>query len=330
MPGRKRLAATEMLSRVADSLYWMSRYLERAEHAARLLDVNLQSMLDYSPDSAGQRWARLMRCLGLDTGVLEAPVSARAVTDLVTFSAETEASIRHFIQVARENARQVRQQISSEMWEHLNSLYLRLRDSNIDSIWSGGPHAFLVGIREDVHLFQGVTDSTLSHGEGWHFIQTGHFLERAAGLTLLLDIYFGESLSLADQTAEINDYLDWVGALKSCTAFEAYCKVYTVDLRPDRITEFLLLNAEFPHSVAFCATAIRASLEAIAAAADIRRTRMNRLGGRLCTALDASMDEILSTGLHRFLSDIRKQCVDIHAAIYEKYISYAIEAVLAS
>src|SRR5450432_3409602 len=304
-----------MLSRVAESLYWMSRYLERAEHTARLLDLNLNLMLDQAPDPDGLRWPRLLDSL-MVTLPAGAKTDAYSVAQTMTFNAKNKASIIACMNAARENARQVREQISSEMWEELNQLFLQTRRAGNDKKWQATPHLFFRGVKEGAHLFQGITDSTLSHSEGWHFIQAGRFLERAGATAALLDAHVSELIERTDPSEE-GDYLEMVGLLKSCTAFEAYCKVYTADLSPERIAEFLLLNSEFPRSVRFAAETIQSALNAIAETSATRKTgRANRLAGRLRASLSFSqIDEIMGSGLRPYLADIQRQCGQIHTAI---------------
>jgi uncharacterized alpha-E superfamily protein len=318
-----------MLSRVAESLYWMSRYLERAEHTARLLDLNLNLMLDQAPDPDGLRWPRL-----LDSLMVVLPdrskTDAYSVAQVLTFDAKNNASVIGCMNAARENARQVREQISSEMWEQLNQLFLQIKRAGASKKWQSSPHLFFRGVKEGAHLFQGITDSTLSHSEGWHFIQAGRFIERASATAALLEAHVGELHGPGDSDAERSDYLDMVGLLKSCTAFEAYCKVYTADLSPERIAEFLLLNSDFPHSVRFAADMIQTALNAIAELAEARKnSRANRLAGRLRAALGfGQIDEIMGDGLRPYLSDIQRQCAQIHVALYQQYVSYPIESAL--
>jgi uncharacterized alpha-E superfamily protein len=318
-----------MLSRVADNLYWMSRYLERAEHTTRLIDVTLNLLLDQSVRTAESRWAVALASMNLspmDTS------DAYQVTRMLTFDVKNKSSIVASINYARENARQVREQISSEMWMQLNRLYLQSRNTHINDIWNSGPHEFFRQVKEAIHLFQGISDSTMSHGEGWRFIQIGRFIERASATAALLDAHFsglsGAQTSMGDQ----GDYLEWVGLLKSCTAFEAYCKVYTADLSAQSITEFLLLNADFPHSIRFSADMLQAGLGAIAETTQTHKSsRANRLAGRLRASLSfAQIEEIMENGLHAYLVDIQRQCMQIHEAIYQNYITYQIESALAS
>ncbi|GAB4207020.1 MAG: alpha-E domain-containing protein [Roseiflexaceae bacterium] len=317
-----------MLSRVADSLYWMSRYLERAEHTARLLDVNLNQMLDQTPELAEQRWDRLLTTL--HAAVADGkPDRAYAITETLTFAAANPVSIVACIGAARENARQVREQISSEMWEQINRLYLQVRRTSMEQIWNDEPHEFFKAVREGAHLFQGITDATMSHGEGWQFIQVGRFIERAINTAVLVDTHF---LALPQgEDSDTQEYLEWVGLLKSCTAFEAYCKVYTANVQPQQVAEFLLLNADFPRSVRFSASMIQTSLQAIADSTGQRhRGQAERLAGRLRAGLDyGQVDEILAENLHGYLENIQRQCVQIHMALHQTFITYPIDAALA-
>ncbi|HTW64575.1 MAG TPA: alpha-E domain-containing protein [Bryobacteraceae bacterium] len=310
-----------MLSRVADSLYWMSRYLERAEHTARVLGVQLNLMLEQDPKTSDRRWLRTLGSLGYTKPI---PKDADPFTLAQTYALQ---QITAGIGLARENARQVREQISSEMWEHLNRLFHEIKRLEATGLWKSQPLDFLTVILESSHLVQGVTDSTMNHGEGWQFIQVGRFIERAAATARLLDIYFHEFP--AGQPMDSGEHMEWIGLLRSCTAFEAYCKVYTADLRPDRIAEFLLLNSEFPHSVRFAADRMQHSLEAINQAAASRRSpRVAKIAGRLSAGLMFTPLEEVVANLAEFFADIQRQCVRIHAAIHEVYITYSIEAAI--
>ena len=316
-----------MLSRVGDSLYWMSRYLERAEQTSRLLLVHLNAMLDTPPARVPVRRARLFNSLHL--------ASAPAVADdydimrLLTFDEANTDSIVSCLRIARENARQVRPQISSEMWEHLNQMYLSLRANSPESIWHEGPFVFLRQIRNGSHLFEGITDSTMNHGEGWHFIQTGRYLERALGVAGLLAAH-ADALDGTDDHPDHERYLDLVSILKSCTAFEAYCKIYTANLVPRQVVELLLLNAEFPHSIHFALGRLQTALDLVADATDHRRTILpNRLAGRLKSELSYDpIDEIVSGGLGAYLRNIQQQCAAIHIALHQTYIAYPIQNAL--
>lgn len=315
-----------MLSRVADSLYWMSRYLERAEHTARLIDVQLNLTLDQSPiSSTNQRWKNLFESRHLDMPDGDDYELTRALT----FDADNAASIIGCITASRENARQIREQISSEMWLQLNRLYLDVQHTHMDNVWNSQPHLFFRAIREGSHLFQGITDGTMNHGEGWQFIQLGRFIERALSLIRLVDIHYGSFPPARDYQLSMVEYFEWLGFLKFFTAFEAYCKVYNADLRSNWIAEFLLLNAEFPHSLRFCVEQVNTALNTIAEATESHKnSRVHRLTGRLRSML--SFDEIgeILTDLHGYLGDINDQCAQIHDSMYETYIYRPISASL--
>jgi len=327
-----------MLSRVADSLYWMSRYLERAEHTTRLLDVNLNLMLDESATSADRRWQRVLQALGNPKDV-EWTGDPYALTQTLSFDTEIKGSILSCIIAARENSRHVREQISTEQWHRLNSLYLQVTrpemqsDMHAEAIIASGeqPTEFLQKVMEAVHQFQGVSDSTMSHGEGWQFIQVGRYIERASATAMLLEAYHADLWSQPDRIPEGNEYLEWMGLLRSATAFEAYCKVYTADLTPDRILEFLLLDEEFPHSLRFSIDTLQNALEAIDGESGKSRAEpLRRLAGRLQSSLSySSVDEILNGDVVAYLRGIQFQCRAIHEMIYELYVDYSIQAALA-
>ena len=327
-----------MLSRVADSLYWMSRYLERAEHTTRLLDVNLNLMLDESSTSSDHRWLRLLQALGKPKR-LKWEGSAYQLARTLTFDTSLKSSVVSCIIAARENARHVREQISTEQWHRLNSLYIevtrpefkRAMQVEANAASNEGPTAFLQQVMEAVHQFQGVTDSTMSHGEGWQFIQVGRFLERASATTLLLEAYHEDLWAQSEHAGEVNEYLEWMGLLRSATAFEAYCKVYTADLTPERILEFLLLDAEFPHSLRFSIDSLKCALQAIQhESGKTRAEELNRIAGRLSASLGfASVDEILAGDVVGYLRSIQRQCQAIHETIYHLYVDYSIQAALA-
>ena len=317
-----------MLSRVSDSLYWMSRYLERAEHNARLIGVNLDLSLELATAFQSERWARPLAAMNVSLTPEEAAELDTMMAALL-YDASRPMSVRACVNAARENARQVREQVSTEMWQDLNRLYLRLRGaSKLNPDEHGN---FCRDVIEGAHLFQGLTDATLNHGEGWQFIQIGRYLERAMATSRLLDVYFASYMADGAALGAV-EYIEQVGLLKSCTAFEGYCKVYTADFQPRHIAEFLLLNEEFPRSVRFAVDSVQAALEAIARDVGARKAgRAERLAGRLRATLDfGHVDEIMADSLHDYLGDVMQQCERIHAAMYETYIAYTVDSALAS
>ena len=311
-----------LLSRVADSLYWIGRYLERAEQMARLIDVRLDLGLDRR--STGWDFAWLYAAARVEAAE-PMPQNPSALVDALMFDAKGRQSVIACVTMARDNARQVREEISSDMWEELNALFLRLRETRADSGWSARPHYVSRLVIDGVHLFDGVTDETMGHGEGWQFLQLGRFLERASATAALVDLYFSGGGPLLP-----GGHSEWAGLLKSCSALEAYCRCYTADLRPERIAEFLLLNAEFPHSVRFAAQRVESALKAIAIlTARGSGGRAERMAGRLHASLDyGQVDEILSEDPHVYLETISRHCAQIHSAVSQSYVMYPIESAL--
>ena len=317
-----------LLSRVADALYWISRYLERAEHTARLIGVRLDLGLDRDPESDGWVFDRLYDSLRLKAPA-DPPTSPIALVDATVLELTNRESVAACITSARENARQVREEISTEMWEQVNGLFLRMKQVRMEGTWAGRPHYLSRLIIEGVHLFQGVTDATMAHGEGWHYLQAGRFLERAEATAALLDLHFGDHARFSDASTR-SEHAEWVGLLRSCSSLEAYCRHYTADLRPERIAEFLLLNSESPRSIRFAAASVESSLRALGQLSGrAGGGRADRLSGRLHAMLDyGQVDEILNDDPHAYMEGIGQHCSQIHHAIYQTFIAYPIETAL--
>jgi uncharacterized alpha-E superfamily protein len=321
---------TTMLSRVADSLYWMSRYLERAVHTARLIDVDLQLRLDQSPEASSGRWLRLLEASQAPIPE-DGKIDATALTDILTLDRTNPSSIISCVAAARENLRQVREQCSSEMWEQLNRLYLQVNSTTSGEAWLLHSYVFFRAVQEGAYLFQGVTDSTMSHGEGWQYIQLGRYVERTDALARLIGTHFTRLPHSLDQAVESEEYLEWVGLLKSCAAFEAYCKTYTAELRPLRVAEFLLLNSSFPHSVRFSVDMVHAALTAIGQLTERKAEQPVRLTGRLRATLSFSqIEEIMASGANSYVESVRWQCAQAHSSIHQIYFDYPVESALVS
>jgi len=313
-----------MLSRVADSLYWMSRYLERAENTTRLLDVHMNLELDISSGLVEkQRAERLLTSLSLPQ---------HTITDnllpSLTFDRENPASIFALVAGARENARQVREQLSSEMWTQINKLYLHVRGADADTVWQSSPHNYYLEIRDGSHLFQGITDATMNHNQGWHFIQLGRYIERGIALLNLLDVHFTDAHLRSKDHITTDRYFELIETLKCVSAFEAYTKVYNPNVQPTWIVEFLLFNPEFPRSLRFCVEMVQTSLIALSEmTGHTRHSRLYKIAGRIQSRL--SYDDIDDINeLHEYLENIKHQIFQIHDTLNHTYISYPIETAL--
>ena len=326
-----------MLSRVADSLYWMSRYLERAEHTVRILEVNLGMTLDPSSTSEESRWKRVLTALGV-AGKLEWEGDYYPLVHTLAYDGKNPASITACIMAARENARQVREEISSEQWTQLNRIFHRV--SERPPMDTSAIEEFFATTIDGLHLFEGITDTTMSHGEGWQFIQVGRSIERAESISTLLGVFHQESIDESTEedgelestieTAGSHQFLEWIGLLRCCTAFEAYCKVYTADLTHPQVLEFLLLNKEFPHSVRYSIDRLRKALVALQQESGrMVAEELTRVAGRLQATLSfEEISEVLARDVAAYLQDISQQCRKIHSLIYRDYIHYSVQSAL--
>ncbi len=311
-----------MLSRVADSLYWMSRYLERAEHTVRMLDVNFSMTLDPSNTTEDARWRRFLLALG--NPVKEWDGFSASLLRTLAHDGRNAASVKSCIAEARENARQVREEISSEQWLQLNRLYHLVNEAP-----DAQTEEFFADVLDGLHLFQGVTDTTMSHGEGWQFIQIGRAIERASSIASLLSVY--DFSGRHDGPAGSHQFLEWVGLLRSCTAFEAYCNVYTADLTEPQILEFLLLNKDFPHAVRYSVDRLREALLALEQESGrLAPQELVRVAGRLQAALRfVETADVLERGVGDFLGMVLSECRRVHTLLYRDYIHYSVQTALA-
>jgi len=306
-----------MLSRVADSIYWLHRYIERAENTARCIDVNLNLMLDL-PDGPTEQWAPLVDTTG-DTALFHARygVTTREhVVAFLTFDAQNPNSIMSCLSTARENARAARDILSSEMWEQVNTFYLMVREEHSKQRVQEEPHAFFTDVKMASHLFVGLTEGTMSHNEGWHFGRLGRLLERADQTSRLLDVKYFLLLPYAADVGTPIDDLQWTAVLKSASAFEMYRKRFG-RIVPERIADFLVLDREFPRAMHHCLIKAEESLHTISGTplGTFQNLAEQRLG-RLRSEMDyMQIAEIMAAGLHEFLDGLQIKLNDVGAAI---------------
>lgn len=308
-----------MLARVADSLYWIGRYVERAEHLCRLSDVMLTATLDRS-DGATQVARIALATVGdLDGKKAKDPYAA---AQALVFDREDGGSIVSSISRARENARQVRDQITTETWERLNLIYLRMTGPDAAEAYAEGSQAYLHDIIADLHLFKGAADATMSHGEGWRFLLLGVYLERAQLIGSLLEVCFGDG-----RRRPISDHFALTNVLRMSCALEPYLRAYTAEMQPRYILKFLMLDQDFPRSMRFCTAEIESHLTAIARLAGMAGADdPERLAGRLKARLQyADMTELESQGPSPFLSTVLEECAAIHRIMYETFVAYPLE-----
>ncbi|MFQ3615088.1 MAG: alpha-E domain-containing protein [Cyanobacteriota bacterium] len=315
-----------MLSRVADSIYWLNRYIERAENVARFVDVNLNLLLD-SPVGMAQQWEPLVLTTGDLTLFRENYGAATAdnVIRFLTFDAKYPNSILSCLQMARENARSVRESISSEMWEQVNDFYFMVKDAcqRPDDLDLSD---FFLQVKMSSHLFAGVMDATMSHNEGWHFGRIGRMIERADKTARILDVKYFILLPSVKDVGTPLDELQWIALLKSASGYEMYRKRQH-RITPQDVVNFLVLDREFPRSIQFCLLEAERSLHQITGSSrGVWRNPAERTLGKLRSELDyITVEDITQRGLHEFLDDLETALNDIGRKIRETF--FALEVV---
>jgi len=320
-----------MLSRVADALFWMSRYIERAEHVSRLLDVCFHQELDFHGVLAGPQelqWTSLAAILQqqIPEKTNGAPSPRAALSRWLTFDLDNPNSIMSCVSRARANARSVRGSINIQLWRELNKLYLLLCDPAFRSEAGESPHEFYQAVECGNWLFQGICDATLNHDEGWLFIQLGKYLERADKMLRILDIQYHLLKDLENPADLPLANLLWGAVLRSCRAYEGYQRIYVGRIEPVRVVEFLLLHPQFPRSVRFSLEAAANALAGIegltSGAGQLRRTLSEadrELGMVLGELRFRDISQILTGDLHAYLSDLQKRCGRVSRALQERY-----------
>jgi uncharacterized alpha-E superfamily protein len=297
-----------MLSRVAESIYWMARYVERAENLARFIDVTLNLLLDH-PEDADRQWAPLVNITGDDEYFAEhyGAATEANVIRFLAFDREYPNSIIASLAAARENARTVREAISSEAWEQLNEFFLFVRNAALAAT-PPQPADFFAAVRHYSHLFSGVLDATMSHDKGWHFSNLGRLLERADKTSRILDVKYFTLLPQVQDVGTTLDDLQWSAVLRSVSGFEMYRKRHhAITVR--RVVQFLILDRAFPRASRFCIGGADDSLHEICGSAS--GTYCNAAEqqlGRLRSELDyTDVESIIQGGLHEYIDRFQTQ-----------------------
>lgn len=312
-----------MLSRVANSIYWMSRYVERAENLARFVDVTFNLMLDL-PTGCAEQWEPLVNATG-DQGWFakhHGEPNRENVVRFLLFDPEYPNSIVRCLQNARENARSTRETISQEMYEHLNNFYYMVMDAAVNQDLLQSPQEFLAEVKKSGHLFQGVTDGTMSHGEGWQFAQMGKLLERADKTSRILDVkYYILLPSVADVGSPIDD-LQWSAVLRSVSGLEMFRRRHG-EVTPERVVGFLVLDRLFPRAIMQCIDTASKSLHSISGSPETTfwnpaEKSMGKLHAELAYT---QVSEIVSFGLHEFLDSIQTRLNQVDDAINESFFA---------
>ena len=317
-----------MLARVADSLYWMSRYLERVEFSARLVGLQLQRLPVNSAQEIAEGWSLVFRCLGAQPPGSETFGEAEdddylfadgyALTDVLTFEASNPSSILASFHAARENARQVRDCLSAALWTCLNRSYLDLRGTALVEEWNQEPERLYIGLVEAVQQFDGICQGTLRRGDHWRFMQLGKYVERAQRVAATLLAHGRNPLSGgAEDTGE-----RWTNALRACAALEAYGRTHGGEVNGSAALALLVCDPALPHSLGFAAERLQESLEAVDPPLSGRPraapfAALDRISGRLSACAGAPM-----TVQQQHLVDIHALFRDFHGLLEREYVYY--------
>jgi uncharacterized alpha-E superfamily protein len=312
-----------MLSRVAESVYWLSRYIERAENVARFIEVNMRLILDL-PISQAQQWEPLVITSGDEEDFKERydfPTQDNVI-HFLTFDLDNPNSILSCLSRARENARSVREIISQEMWEQVNWFHMTVRAASTKKPGGELPADFFSKVKMASHLFCGITDNTLSHTEAWNFARLARMFERADKTARILDVKYFMLLPQVDYVGTPYDTALWTALLKSASAFEMYRQQFG-QINSDKVAQFLILDREFPRSMRFCVHRADDSLRAITGSPiGSYNSVAERRIGRLRSELDyAQIAELVRGGLHEFIDDFQINLNSIGEAVYESFFA---------
>jgi uncharacterized alpha-E superfamily protein len=311
-----------MLSRVADSIYWMSSYIERAENVARCVEVNVQLTLDLPMASTEEQWQALVTTMGdLARFRRRADNASRGrVIHFLAFDTENPNSILSCLTAARENARMIREVITAEMWEQLNTFYFLVCDAARDENTLEAPQDFLAQVRVSGQQFTGVTDATMSHGEAWRFCRLGRKLERADKTTRILDVKYFLLLPAVHDVGTPIDDIQWAAVLRSASALEMYRKRHG-RVASERIVDFLLLEREFPRAVHYCLIHADEALHAISGthSGTFSNAAEQRLGQLRADLAFTAVADIIAAGLHEYLDVLQGRLNRLNDAIRETF-----------
>ena len=321
-----------MLSRTAKGIYWIGRYLERAQHSCRLLADQLEALEDRTVEEIDRTWRRLYIGLGRtplggdlesnwgDEGFMLA--DAYTLTDDLTFEPNNHESIRGCLAVARENAREVRNIIGKDMWSCLNVAHLGLRNIGIEDIWNDRPGEFYLRIEDTIRTFSGIAESTMYRDDSWHFLQLGCFLERTQLLTALVDAQLA-----VFPTGELHVESDWRSLLKIFEARVAYSRLYSLEFRSASVVDFLVSDHLLSHSVRYALVRISDALDALSARRPLA-IEAECCVGRMAAHIDndwPNRDPGDDAATRTTLREIRESCRRLHDDIEATFFDYGIE-----
>lgn len=310
-----------MLSRVADSLYWLGRYVERAENYARFIDVNFNLSLDLPPEM-DEQWQPLITATGDHPAYAERydGYDREDAIFFLAFDEENPNSIYSSVSKARENARIVRENLTRETWEKLNEVYLTMKEGLKKEVWKQeNPSEFIRNIKYAIQLLYGIADNSVARTEGWHWVNLGQFLERADKTSRVLDVKYHYLLPSPDDVGSPLDDLHWVALLKSVSGYNTYRRFYG-NISPTGVVDFLVLDSKFPRSIYFCLTEAENCLRHISGNSGGKgfSNQAEKVMGELRSQLEYDdISDVVQHGLHEYLDNLQIKLNEISNAIYD-------------
>lgn len=312
-----------MLSRVADSVYWMSRYIERAENVARFIDVNYNLTLGEGIPLSTQ-WMPLVSTTGDDELFQElyGEATSRNVMQFLAYDPRNPNSIYSCVSAARENARTIRETITAQMWKHINEFYLMVKGNAKKEKALSEPNYFCDQVKLASHTLLGLTYATMSQGEPWHFSRLGRLLERADKTSRLVDVQYYLLLPKAEDVGTSVDVVRWSALLRSASALTMYRRHYG-RITPNRVAEFLILNHDFPRSIMHCLMLMATSLNKITGSAEkFFNCHSEQLLGRLGTDINyTTIDNVIEEGIHNFIDRFQTRLNEVGIALQEDFFT---------
>lgn len=321
-----------MLARLAENLFWVGRYTERAEDTARMVDVTYHTQLESPYGEVELAWQQLLDVLHLRSAY-GAPVEPLTVMRFLVLDADNPGSVTASVARARENTRSVRELVSTELWEAINDLHLALGARDLDRELAEQPFELFRTVRRMSMTIYGVASETMPRDEGWRFMALGRLLERAEMTCRLIDVRYaqleamsGPSQRLAQATGEVargpdrTDFHHWIAVLKSASSFEAYRRRYRASMDPADVVEFLLLEPDLPRSVLFCLRAARHQLDTLR---DGRPSPAARRLGRATASLEyRDVGELFDVGLPGFLEGVQQAIAEVAESIADEFFHH--------
>ncbi len=316
-----------MLCRVADSLFWMSRYLERAENQARFIDVTLNIALGYR-GREDVLWSSLLHAGGYVEAFNEhySATTRETVLQYLLFDRRNLNSVVNCLAAARENARAIRENLTTPLWESINRFYLRVRQAALQAPQIlQQPHPFLEQIKRSAHQTSGVAAATSPRGEAWNFSSIGSLLERADKTSRILDVKYFILLPNPTHVGSQVDVVQWAALLESTSALQTYRRAYG-RIQPVNVVDFLILNASFPRSLRFCVREAESCLRAISGtAAHTFSNPAEQMLGQMSSQLNyARATDIIANGLHQFVDDFQTRINKVGEAVSESFFQVSI------